>query len=225
MRIDVRSLTLQKTNMNSGETIRANAELRCSVRLSGSELRIARGVTEELTRETIVLVMSSTAGNRWLRAAADVLIAIELPFAGKFEPRVLECAARISGVNTFANGVRIVAEVHRMAVVNYEPKTRRRNRPAGHSCAAEHSGAVARPQNNNPVIRMNHRTNSNSNPTGEQTMTFLKNFFNEEDGQDMVEYGLVIALVVVGGVTAFTAFGSSIKTSLGNVFTSIEAGL
>ena len=56
-------------------------------------------------------------------------------------------------------------------------------------------------------------------------MTFLKNFFAEEDGQDMVEYGLVIALVVVGGVTAYTAFGSSIATSLGNVFTSIEAGL
>jgi Flp pilus assembly pilin Flp len=56
-------------------------------------------------------------------------------------------------------------------------------------------------------------------------MSFLKNFFVEEDGQDMVEYGLVIALLVAaaagvlgtyfGSVTAgFTAMGTNIKTNV-----------
>jgi pilus assembly protein Flp/PilA len=61
---------------------------------------------------------------------------------------------------------------------------------------------------------------------GEHSMSFLKNFFKEEDGQDMVEYGLVIALAVLaaGGVmtafkgsigTAFTTLGTNVNTSLG----------
>jgi len=211
--------------MNSGETIRAKAELRCSVRLSGSERRIARGFTEELTRESIVLVMSSIAGNRWLKAAADVLIAIELPFTGKFEPRILECAASISRVNAFSDGVRIVAKVHRMAVVNYDLKSRRRLPAASHTCAAQPVPAATRPQNNNPVIRMNHRTNFNTNPTGEHTMSFLKNFFVEEDGQDMVEYGLVISLVVIGGVAGYTAFSNQIGAALKTLGTSIGTSL
>lgn len=45
-------------------------------------------------------------------------------------------------------------------------------------------------------------------------MTFLKNFFKEEDGQDMVEYGLVIALVVLGAVVAFTHFGSQVADGI-----------
>jgi pilus assembly protein Flp/PilA len=56
-------------------------------------------------------------------------------------------------------------------------------------------------------------------------MTFLKNFFAEEEGQGMVEYGLVISLVVVGGITAYTAFGNAITTGLGTVQASITAAL
>jgi pilus assembly protein Flp/PilA len=56
-------------------------------------------------------------------------------------------------------------------------------------------------------------------------MSFLKNFIVEEDGQDMVEYGLVIALVVVVGITAFTTLGTQISTGIGAVGTSIAAAL
>jgi Flp pilus assembly pilin Flp len=56
-------------------------------------------------------------------------------------------------------------------------------------------------------------------------MSFIKNFLKEEDGQDMVEYGLVISLVVIGGVTAYTAFGTSINNAIGTVATSITSNL
>jgi Flp pilus assembly pilin Flp len=56
-------------------------------------------------------------------------------------------------------------------------------------------------------------------------MSFVKKLFIEEDGQDMVEYGLVIALLVAAAagilgtyfasVTAgFTAMGTNIKTNV-----------
>jgi len=45
-------------------------------------------------------------------------------------------------------------------------------------------------------------------------MVLLRTFINEDDGQDMVEYGLVISLVVIGGVAAYQAFSNQIGTSL-----------
>lgn len=210
--------------MNSGEKIRAKVELPCSIRLSGSELRVARGVTEELTRESLVVVASQAAAG-WLKTSADVFIAVELPFAGAFEPRVLECAATISRVRSFSNGVRIAAKVNRMAVISRNPEARARSRAAAHSCAAGAVPAVERPQNDNPVIRMNHSTNLNTNPTGESTMSFLKNFFVEEDGQDMVEYGLVIALVVAGGAGIYTVFSGSLNTAFTDLGTKVTNAL
>jgi len=207
--------------MNSGETIRARVELPCSIRLSGTELGIARGVTEELTRESLVVVTPSIAGSKWLKAAASVLIAVELPVMGTFEPRVLECAASISRVRAVSNGVRIVARVHRMTVINRGPETRTRSRCAMHPREAQSVPAIVRSQNDKPVIRTNHRTDLNSNLTGELTMSFLKNFLLEEDGQDMVEYGLVIAAVVAAGVLAFTAYGTSLSAD----FTTLEAAI
>jgi Flp pilus assembly pilin Flp len=56
-------------------------------------------------------------------------------------------------------------------------------------------------------------------------MSLLKKFFAEEDGQDLVEYGLVIALLVAAAAgilgtyfgsitTGFTAMGTNIKTNV-----------
>ncbi len=52
-------------------------------------------------------------------------------------------------------------------------------------------------------------------------MSFLKNLFVEEDGQDMVEYGLVIALVVMGAVVALGTFNGSITGALNKLGTAI----
>ncbi len=39
----------------------------------------------------------------------------------------------------------------------------------------------------------------------------FKKFLNDESGQGMVEYGLIIALVAVAVIVAITALGGSIK--------------
>ena len=49
----------------------------------------------------------------------------------------------------------------------------------------------------------------------------LKNFMNDESGQDLIEYALVAALVGLGAVTAMT----SVKTAISSTFTSIGTTL
>ncbi len=56
-------------------------------------------------------------------------------------------------------------------------------------------------------------------------MSFLKNFFVEEDGQDMVEYGLVVSLIVAGGITALGFYTGALSTALTSVGTAIKAAL
>ena len=50
-------------------------------------------------------------------------------------------------------------------------------------------------------------------------MEFIKRFINEEDGADMVEYALLIALVALGAIGTLTAFTGNITTG----FTAIGA--
>jgi Flp pilus assembly pilin Flp len=56
-------------------------------------------------------------------------------------------------------------------------------------------------------------------------MSLLKRFFTEEDGQDMVEYGLVISLVVIGGVAGYTAFSNQIGAALNTLGGAINTAL
>jgi Flp pilus assembly pilin Flp len=94
-----------------------------------------------------------------------------------------------------------------------------------HPRTAESFPAVARPQNENPAIRTNRRTDLNSDLTGEQTMSFLKNLLIEEDGQDMVEYGLVVAAVVVAGVAAFAGYSGKLTSAFSTLEAAITAAL
>lgn len=217
--------------VNTSETIRATVKLPCSIRLSGSDVNSVPGMTEELTRESIVVVAPSAESRKWLKPAANVFIAIDLPFGSTVEPRVLECAASILRVRAFSNKVRIVAEIQRMTVIKREPElrslavgTRRTGkRSAIHSCAAGTVTAIPRSQNDDPVILANHPTQFNSNSTGEHTMSFLKNFLIEEEGQDMVEYGLVIALVVVGASVAYAGFFNQVNGALNSLGANIKS--
>lgn len=56
-------------------------------------------------------------------------------------------------------------------------------------------------------------------------MSFLKNLFVEEDGQDMVEYGLVLSLVVLAAVALLTAFNGKISTAFGQLGTDVTTQL
>lgn len=48
-------------------------------------------------------------------------------------------------------------------------------------------------------------------------MSVLRRLFWEEEGQGMVEYGLILALVAVAAIAAWTALGGGLNTILGGV--------
>jgi pilus assembly protein Flp/PilA len=50
-------------------------------------------------------------------------------------------------------------------------------------------------------------------------MNFLKHFYSDEQGQGMVEYGLVVALIALAVIAALTLFGGNIATSYGAIDT------
>lgn len=49
----------------------------------------------------------------------------------------------------------------------------------------------------------------------------LKSFLKNESGVTAIEYGLIAALVAVAGVSAFSALGGQISTTMGSVKTSM----
>jgi Flp pilus assembly pilin Flp len=42
-------------------------------------------------------------------------------------------------------------------------------------------------------------------------MTFLRNFWNDEQGQDLIEYSLLMAFVALASAALFIGAGSTIK--------------
>ena len=49
-------------------------------------------------------------------------------------------------------------------------------------------------------------------------MTYFKNFINDEEGQDLVEYALILGFVALAAVTVLTALG----TNIGGFYTAVS---
>ena len=48
-------------------------------------------------------------------------------------------------------------------------------------------------------------------------MNLLKKFWNEEDGQDLIEYGLLAGFIALSCITALGSIGSSLNAGYTNV--------
>jgi len=66
----------------------------------------------------------------------------------------------------------------------------------------------AAPPHNAPFLRAVHH------PKGDvmQLVNFVKSFVREEEGQDLLEYALLVALIALVAIAAVTAAGGSVKT-------------
>jgi Flp pilus assembly pilin Flp len=60
--------------------------------------------------------------------------------------------------------------------------------------------------------------------TSEQIMikNFCEAFLREEDGQDLVEYALLLAFLGIAGTAALSSINSSIATIFGNIKTQMS---
>jgi pilus assembly protein Flp/PilA len=54
-----------------------------------------------------------------------------------------------------------------------------------------------------------------------KSISVIKNFIQDEDGQGLVEYGLILGLVSVGAIAALTA----LKGGLNSVFSKVNTEL
>ena len=54
-------------------------------------------------------------------------------------------------------------------------------------------------------------------------MTFVREFLNEEQGQDLIEYSLLMAFVALASAALFTSTGASIKSIWTKVGTQLSA--
>jgi pilus assembly protein Flp/PilA len=50
-----------------------------------------------------------------------------------------------------------------------------------------------------------------------QLVAFVNTFRRNEEGQDLLEYALLVALIALVAVGAVTAAGTSVKTIFGNI--------
>ncbi len=54
-------------------------------------------------------------------------------------------------------------------------------------------------------------------------MTFVRNFWNEEQGQDLIEYTLLMAFIALASAALFLGTGKSLKGIWTQTNTSMEA--
>jgi Flp pilus assembly pilin Flp len=54
-------------------------------------------------------------------------------------------------------------------------------------------------------------------------MTFLRSFWKEEQGQDLIEYTLLMAFVALASAALFLGAGTSIKGIWGNTSTQLSS--
>lgn len=53
----------------------------------------------------------------------------------------------------------------------------------------------------------------------------IKNFFRRQDGQDLVEYALVVAVIAFGATTAMRGLSNEIKTAFGTISSQLGSSL
>ncbi|HXG54411.1 MAG TPA: Flp family type IVb pilin [Vicinamibacterales bacterium] len=54
-----------------------------------------------------------------------------------------------------------------------------------------------------------------------QLVTFVKNLSRNEEGQDLLEYALLVALIALVAIVAVTAAGGAVSTIFSNIATAL----
>lgn len=52
---------------------------------------------------------------------------------------------------------------------------------------------------------------------------FVRGFVRKEEGQDLLEYALLVALIALGAVLAVTAAGDSVETIFNNISNALDS--
>ena len=165
--------------MNRETNIRTTIELPCSFILCGTDHKFVLGMTELLTRDSLVALISLATPSEWLNDTASVIIAVDLPCTGLSEPRVLECAATISRVRPSTWGMRVDAKVNRMKFQNRENYLLKHNCTGVRQSGVKSILAIRKSRALQSVTALRHQKLLTKlfNQQGEHNMSFFKEFF------------------------------------------------
>jgi hypothetical protein len=92
-------------------------EVACFARMDGRGQTIVRGTTEQLSRKWLVVVLPADWNTSRLRAAMRLTVGVELPHTGVVGPRVMEFAATVARVIRVKAGLRIIADVRGVKII------------------------------------------------------------------------------------------------------------
>lgn len=58
-----------------------------------------------------------------------------------------------------------------------------------------------------------------------RTVSFVKRLLKEEQGQDLVEYALVVALIAFGGITGMRTLSTGLNHAFSNISTTLTTNV
>jgi pilus assembly protein Flp/PilA len=58
----------------------------------------------------------------------------------------------------------------------------------------------------------------------EKRMNLLKRLWNEEEGQDLTEYGLLLVLIALAAIAAMSKLGTAISNTFANASSNLTTG-
>lgn len=103
--------------------IRVRSEMACTIR-SDSTPKVMHGITKDLSRDSVILLVCGKPAVAWPKSQAEILIHVALPFRGHCRPRSLEIAAVVAHTSVQGGLLRVVATVHGMAFVDRDDTAR-----------------------------------------------------------------------------------------------------
>ena len=77
--------------------------------------------------------------------------------------------------------------------------------------------------NGNPIIRTNVNKNTNIDSGGEGMRNMMRHLWQDEEGQDLTEYALLMALVALVAITTMQTLGSAISNVFSNAASTMSS--
>lgn len=69
-----------------------------------------------------------------------------------------------------------------------------------------------------------HKVTNSDTEKENPMMNIVKRLWNEENGQDLAEYALIMAIIALGATVAMTSLKTAVSTTFSNVASNLTAG-
>jgi hypothetical protein len=104
--------------MSPIQQIRVRSEMPCTIQPNHPQQRKIAGVTKDLSRDSVSVLICGKPAPAWLQRQAEIIIQVALPFRHNFQPKSLEIRAVVAHLNAQGDASRVTATVRGMTFVD-----------------------------------------------------------------------------------------------------------